>query len=50
MFPLNISWITTGFKSIFNHKSNTYHLNSTYIIDGNVAIDWKKSRSVSELR
>ena len=29
-----------GFKSICNHRSNTYHLYRTYITDGNVAIDW----------
>ena len=33
---------------IFNHRSNTYHLYSTYITDGNVAIDWENSRSVSD--
>ena len=42
------SKLITRFKSIFNHISNTYHLYGTYIIDGNVAIDWENSRSVSD--
>ena len=42
------SKLITRFKSIFNHRSNTYHLYGTYIIDGNVNIDWENSRSVSD--
>ena len=42
------SKLITGFKSIFNHRSNTYHLYRTYITDGNIAIDWENSRSVSD--
>ena len=35
---------------IFNHRSNMYHLYSTYITDGNVGniTDWENSRSVSD--
>ena len=42
------SKLITGFISILNHKSNNYYLYSTYITDGNVAIDWENSRSVSD--
>ena len=42
------SKLITGFKSNCNHRSNTYHLYSTYITDGNVSIDWKNCRSVSD--
>ena len=42
------SKLITGFKSIFNHRSNTYHLYTTYITDGNIAINWENSRSVSD--
>ena len=42
------SKLITGFKSIFNHRSNMYHLYRTYITDGNIAIDWENSRSVSD--
>ena len=38
----------TGFKYIFNHRSNTYNLYSTYITECNVAINWENFRSVSD--
>ena len=43
--------LITGFKSIFNYKSNAYHLDylySTYINDGTVAINWENYLSVSD--